>query len=50
MSGFADTWMTPQEQYAGMWWFSFTSIVLDSAATPFSPETPKRSFLVELSL
>ena len=49
MSGLANNWMTPQEQYGG-WMVVFlrwkyqspvTSIVLDLAATLFTPETPK---------
>ncbi len=53
MSGLTDTWMTPQEQYGGLLcfysvvclrlknWSLFTLIVLDLAATLFTPETPK---------
>ena len=53
MSGLPDTWMTSQEQYGGILcffpvvfmclkkWSAFTSVVLDSALTLFTPETPK---------
>ena len=52
MSELTDTWMTPHEQYGGMLSFFccfirsedrslMSSIVLDSAATLFTPETPK---------
>ena len=54
-SGLPDTRMTPQEQYGGMLrfflgflhlkkWSTFNSIVLDWAATLFTPETPKVFF------
>ena len=48
MSGLMDTWLTPQEQYGGILSSivflrlknrsPFTSIVLDLAATLFTPE------------
>ena len=52
MSGLLDTWIIPHVQYGGMLCFFLlfysakeeiivTSIVLDSAATLFTPETPK---------
>ena len=53
MSGLVDTWMTPHEQHGGkLCFFSvvllplkkdspLTSLVLDSAQTKFTPETPE---------
>ena len=60
MSGLVDTWKTPHEQYGGMLcflvllhlksWSPVTSTVSDSAATKFTPETPKVELIFNLPL